>query len=116
MVFGLTRERFARVFDAGSSRRFGSLTLRWADGDGLVAFAITKKAGNKPRRNRIKRRLTEAVRAASPDLAGRDWIVSSGLRALDQPFEALVADLRVAFATVLAELATPPPAPDVEEG
>ncbi len=67
---------------------------------------MTKKAGTKPRRNRIKRRLSEALRNVPglPErMEGRDVIVSAGLKCLDAPFPDLVAALDLALKETRAQ-------------
>jgi ribonuclease P protein component len=58
-------------------------------------FTVTKKMGNSPERNRIRRRLREAVRlSATPHaLPGADYVLVGRRAALSQPFEFLVTDL-----------------------
>ncbi|MGD9738543.1 MAG: ribonuclease P protein component [Bauldia sp.] len=62
-------------------------------------FTVTKKTGGAVERNRIRRRLKEAVRlaakAASP---GVDYVVIGRRAALDRSFDALLADLAAGFA------------------
>lgn len=58
-------------------------------------FTVTKKIGNAVERNRIRRRLKEAVRlegvlAAKP---GTDYVLIGRGAALEQPFADLVADV-----------------------
>ena len=62
-------------------------------------FTVTKKPGNSPERNRIRRRLREAVRLAAPDhaLAASDYVLVGRRAALSQPFDSLVADLISGF-------------------
>jgi ribonuclease P protein component len=64
-----------------------------------VGFTVTKKVGNAVVRNRIRRRLKEAVRAAwpleTPD--DRDYVLMARREALERRFAALVDDLREAF-------------------
>lgn len=67
--------------DLGSEARFG--------------FTVTKKIGNAVERNRIRRRLKEAVRlqgalAAEPSC---DYVLVGRRPALDQPFDDLVRDV-----------------------
>jgi ribonuclease P protein component len=63
---------------AGSGLRFG--------------FTVTKKIGNSVERNRIRRRLREAVRRAAPAFADRrlDVVVLARRSAMAAPFEELV--------------------------
>jgi ribonuclease P protein component len=57
-------------------------------------FTVTKKIGNAVVRNRIRRRLREAVRAAQPHAAaGTDYVLLARSAALTLPFDRLVADL-----------------------
>lgn len=57
-------------------------------------FTATKKLGNAVVRNRIRRRLKEAVRKAQSHLAvaGYDYVVVARPPAMDLPFERLVQD------------------------
>lgn len=62
--------------------------------DAGVGFTVTKKVGNSPERNRIKRRLREAARLCAGDFApGRDYVLVARREALGQPFARMVADL-----------------------
>lgn len=58
-------------------------------------FTVTKRLGNAPTRNRIRRRLREAVRLVAPAhaVAGTDYVVVGRSAALRMPFDRLVADL-----------------------
>lgn len=63
-----------------------------------MAFAVGKRTGNAVTRNRARRRLRAAVRAAAPDLApGHAYLVSAGPDAVTAPF----VDLQRAVAAVL---------------
>ncbi len=66
-----------------------------ADAPPRFGFTVTKKIGNAVVRNRIRRRLKEAIRlegvlAARP---GTDYVLVGRRAALDQPFADLVADV-----------------------
>lgn len=59
-----------------------------------VGYTVTKKTGNAPERNRIKRRLRAAVAQCSDKLvAGHDYVLIGRREALNEPFEALVKGL-----------------------
>jgi len=76
-----------------------------AGADARFGFTVTKKMGNAVVRNRIRRRLKEAVRLAGAAVAdpGRDFVLVGRRPALDMPFADLVADVvgavRVAAST-----------------
>jgi ribonuclease P protein component len=58
-------------------------------------FTVTRKLGNAAIRNRIRRRLREAVRlnASGHVKAGCDYVLVARTGALDAPFDAIVAEL-----------------------
>ncbi len=59
-----------------------------------VGFTVTKKVGNAPERNRIKRRLRAAVNACSTQFdPHNDYVLIGRRAALDVPFSGLVAGL-----------------------
>jgi ribonuclease P protein component len=59
-----------------------------------VGFTVTKKVGNSPERNRIRRRLREAARAcASRFHPQHDYVLVGRREALTTPFATLVGDL-----------------------
>lgn len=64
-------------------------------GPARVGFTVTRKLGGAVARNRIRRRLREAVRLTLTDRlrAGHDYVFIGRARGLDRPFEALRADL-----------------------
>lgn len=62
-------------------------------------FTVTKKTGGAVERNRIRRRLKEAVRLAGKSAnPGVDYVLIGRRAALDRDFNALLADLASAFA------------------
>ena len=65
-------------------------------------FTVTKKLGKAVTRNRIRRRLREAVRlmAARVALADHDYVLIARAPALDREFTKLTEDLETAFARV----------------
>lgn len=64
-------------------------------GEIRVGFTVTKKIGNSVVRNRIRRRLREAVRHVMPEGArpGHDYVLVARHQALSAPFDELVRDL-----------------------
>ncbi len=60
-----------------------------------VGFTVTRKNGNAVKRNRIKRRLREAVRIGLADNmeAGTDYVIVAHRDALHAPFESLIDEL-----------------------
>ena len=59
-----------------------------------VGFTVTRKTGNSPQRNRIKRRLRAAVTACARDFVPHhDYVLIGRREALSEPFTKLVADL-----------------------
>lgn len=73
-------------------------------------FTVTKKIGNAVLRNRIRRRLREAVRKAGPELPKTplDLVLIAREAAATLPFERLVADIARA-AAILATRDRPSP-------
>ncbi len=67
-----------------------------------VGLTVTKKVGNAVVRNRIRRRLREALLAARPLEAreDHDYVVMARREALSREFVALVGDLQAAFRAV----------------
>ncbi|AQX31087.1 ribonuclease P protein component [Bartonella schoenbuchensis] len=60
-----------------------------------VGFTVTRKNGNAVKRNRIKRRLREAVRVGLKDNieAGTDYVIVAHPDALHAPFSSLINEL-----------------------
>jgi ribonuclease P protein component len=57
-----------------------------------VGFTVSKKVGNSPERNRVRRRLREIVRLAAPAClhAGHDYVLIGRRAALELPFDRMI--------------------------
>ena len=97
-VRGLSVRR-GRLPAVTSGRRGPLFTLEVFDrGDGdppRIGFTVTKKTGNAVQRNRIRRRLREAVRLhAAADMApGKDYVIVARDELLTAPFREIAAQL-----------------------
>lgn len=61
-------------------------------------FTVTKKTGGAVERNRMRRRVREAVRLGADDArSGSDYVLILNRVALDRPFAALIDDLNQAL-------------------
>ncbi len=89
-----------------------------------VGFTVTKRIGDAVERNRIRRRLKEALRQAGAvaPTPGHDYVLVARRDALTRPFAVLVADIEKAFAKmsrleppVRAAARRAPPATDREK-
>jgi ribonuclease P protein component len=108
----------AEFVNAGKGRRFhaASFSLQAVrrpadavDAQPRFGFTVTKKLGSSVVRNRIRRRLKEALRVL-PDLSARpgyDYVIVARQMALDQAFPALQEELARAFVEIHAP-ARPP--------
>ena len=86
-------QRAARGNRAGRSA-FGLQSVPVAEAEPGIGFTVTKKTGNSPERNRIKRRLRAAVTACARDFVPHhDYVLVGRREALSEPFAKLVADL-----------------------
>ena len=86
-------QRAARGNRAGRSA-FGLQAIAAPEAEPGIGLTVTKKTGNSPQRNRIKRRLRAAVTACARDfVAHHDYVLVGRREALSEPFAKLVADL-----------------------
>ncbi|NMA96748.1 MAG: ribonuclease P protein component [Phyllobacteriaceae bacterium] len=93
-------QRAARGNRAGRSA-FGLQVIPVAEDDAGIGYTVTKKVGNSPERNRIKRRLRAAAAACGRDfLPGHDYVLLARREALSLPYAKLVADLSGLIARV----------------
>ncbi|MFN7010308.1 MAG: ribonuclease P protein component [Allorhizobium sp.] len=94
-----SRPQFLAV-RAGEKRKGGLFLLevldrQQPDTEARVGFTVTKKHGNAVERNRMRRRLKEAVRlnAAFAMLPGHDYVVVARRDVLNAPFAKIAAQL-----------------------
>ena len=127
------RKDYVKVARGARTPRRGFLlqSLRRSDGaedeagaDARFGFTVTKKMGNAVVRNRIRRRLREAVRLAGAAVADprRDFVLVGRRPALDMPFADLVAEVVGAVRAAASDKTRPrdgngalKPAPSEEE-
>ena len=99
-------QRAARGNRAGRSA-FGLQSIAAAEAEPGIGFTVTKKSGNSPERNRIKRRLRAAVTACARDfIPHHDYVLVGRREALSEPFNKLVADLGALIVRVHAPRST----------
>ncbi|MGE0230801.1 MAG: ribonuclease P protein component [Flavobacteriaceae bacterium] len=74
------------------------------DGSSLVrtGFTVSRKVGNAVERNRVRRRLREAMRETAPVAArsGHDYVIVGRRMALQTPYRSIVDDLASAFRSI----------------
>jgi ribonuclease P protein component len=71
------------------------LRRRADDGPARIGFTVTRKLGGAVRRNRIRRRLKEAVRLAAEGhfRAGCDYVIVGRAATIDRSFAKLISDI-----------------------
>jgi ribonuclease P protein component len=109
---GLRRLRKrAQFLNAATGQRTGrtafslqAIAVGDTEAEAGIGFTVTKKTGNSPQRNRIKRRLRAAVRACGTDFhVQHDYVLVGRRDALTLPFPKIVSDLSSAIAKVHAK-------------
>ncbi len=87
--------RGKRVNTAAFTLQVNARGVEASAGAPRFGLTVTKKTGNSPVRHRIKRRLREAMRLASPLDArpGHDYVLMARREALSIRFDALVAEI-----------------------
>lgn len=111
-MVGVVVERIRRRADflaAAKGRRVATRTLvlqaRPTRSDrARIGFTVSRKVGGAVERNRVRRRLREAVRQAGGACVrvGHDYVVIGRRNALHESYRRIVDDLMTAFAKVHA--------------
>ncbi len=97
------RSQFTRAARGNRAGRpaFGLQAIQVDEAAPGVGFTVTKKIGNSPERNRIKRRLRAAVgQCASDFVPAHDYVLVGRREALSEPFDRLIKDLSLAIVRV----------------
>jgi ribonuclease P protein component len=100
----------AQFLNAARGRKAGRTgfsvqAIAAADPSPGLGLTVTKKTGNSPQRNRIRRRLRAAAQACGGDfLPQHDYVLVGRREALTEPFAKIVADL----SSALLKLNAPP--------
>jgi ribonuclease P protein component len=69
------------------------LSLIYLPGHGLIGIATSRSVGGKPQRNRLKRRIREALRRCGEVPAGLDMVAQVGAQWRKTPFQELSQEL-----------------------
>lgn len=104
------RRDFLSAAEKGKKFVTGSFILQMVErapdhpvqGGPRFGFTVTKRMGNAVIRNRIKRRLREALRQLPPRhlVTGCDYVVISRHKALECAFSDLIRDMEFAFSRI----------------
>ena len=98
-----SRPQFLAAAKGVSEARGAVVVQRLDRRDGVdtvrLGFTATRKVGNAVIRNRAKRRLREAARAATPLLAvpGSDYVFIARMGTVDRPWDRLLDDVKSAL-------------------
>ena len=93
---GLSKGRFEEIYGKGLIERSAHFTLRALPGDGRRGTSTAKKLGSIARRNKAKRRATEAAKDLIP--RNLDCVISVSSKADRLPFREIRAELEELFA------------------
>ena len=99
----LRRSQFLRAARGNRAGRsaFGMQVVPVAEDLPGIGITVTKKVGNAPERNRMKRRLRAAAAACADDFrAGHDYVLLARREALSRPFAKMITDLSGLIARV----------------
>lgn len=104
---------FQRVYRIGRSwaHPLAALHLAASPSGRRFGISVSKKVGNAVRRNRVRRRLREVIRAAFPELrTGYDAVIVARAAAAEADFEALTQAIAELFrrAHLIREPGEPP--------
>lgn len=105
------RSEFLRVAEGGYARHAPTFRVQAArhederETPARFGFTVTRKVAGSVGRNRIRRRLREALRLGGALTAkdGFDYVFIAKRDAIDAPFEALVSQMREALERVVAQ-------------
>ncbi|MER3496808.1 MAG: hypothetical protein C4320_08625 [Armatimonadota bacterium] len=100
----MTRDRFAAVFERGRVQKGTPVGTRSLLGSGLVGVAVPKKSRTKPRRNRIKRRILAAYRAAEVHHPSLDLVLVASLASYETPFPELTQVIRERILALMTDV------------
>ncbi|HMS53810.1 MAG TPA: ribonuclease P protein component [Fimbriimonadaceae bacterium] len=94
MKGGLTKSQFEKLFKEGKRVQGDLVRLLALPGDGRLGIATSKKIGNKPDRNRCKRRIREAFKAqpTRPHF-GLDIVVVAFEASANAPFQQIANEV-----------------------
>jgi ribonuclease P protein component len=98
LLKGPKKARFEEIFSGGRRAQGTLLKLCSLPGTGLVGFATSKKIGDRPQRNRARRRVQAAVRGLGNSRCNRlDYVLIISQETANAPFERIGEEVRSLF-------------------
>lgn len=99
------RVEFLRVQRGGARKRLRHLVVCWHRGGEGARFGLTvsRKVGSAVVRNRVKRRLRDAIRRHRTEVEGVDVVFIALPSAAMADYQALLADVHRALRTISAQ-------------